>query len=314
MTRLLFITCCDNGFFCLRRLVAAGHEIAAVVTIPPEVGARNMVSGYVDVAPWCVEQGIKVVSLDTYTLTKTAVDHLDFDMVVVNGWNRLIPGDIIAAAPLGGVGLHAGHPPIGLGRAPLVWNILLGHSDLEVYAFALTPNADDGDILALQTVEITPQDSVQTLYEKVMAAGAALIAGAIDKRITGQPGLKQSLEFARHYGKRTPADGLIDFSQPVDALYNFIRAQSAPYPGAFTYLDGQKWVIQKAIPYDRFSFRNHPRVPGKIVEALPSGLVVMTATSPLWIIDAESEGALMGSGSNMDHLIGRCFGPQTGTE
>lgn len=308
-TGILYVTCCDNGFFCLRRLVAAGHSIAAVVTILPEVGARHNVSGYVDVRPWCAEHRIPVVTLSSYGFSLADLTGVSFDMVVVNGWNRLIAAEVIAAASLGGVGLHAGHPPIGLGRAPLVWNILLGHKDLEVYAFALTPKADDGDILALLTVEITPHDDVCTLYQKVMLVGADLIGRAIDACRAGRPGMKQKLGYARHYAKRSPKDGLIDFSQPVERLYDFIRAQCSPYPGAFAFLDGSKWTIEKAIPFDCFALRDRPREPGLIVDALPSGLVVMTGSAPLWLVKAHIDGCPVAFDvpEGLDHLIGRQF-------
>lgn len=308
MKGILFVTCCDNGLFCLRRMVAAGHAVSAVVTIPPELGARHNVSGYVDVRPWCDALGIPVISLSKYAFGLAELGNLRFDIVVVNGWNRLIPAEVIEAAPLGGVGLHAGHPPIGLGRAPLVWNILLGHQDLEVYAFALTPDADNGDILALQTVEITPYDSVRTLYEKVMLVGADLIKSTVESRQAGRAGIKQNLTFARHYEKRTPEDGLIDFSLSAENLHNFIRAQSSPYPGAFTYLNGRKWIIQKAIPFDRFAYRDRARTPGLIVEAIPSGLVVLTGGAPLWILEAERDGQDSVQGGNgLEHLIGQRF-------
>jgi methionyl-tRNA formyltransferase len=307
--RICYVTCGQNGFYCLKRMLEEGVEIAAVVTIPPEAGQRYMVSGYADVEPWCHEQGIPVVSLADYALRLEHMRGMQFDLIVVNGWNRLLSAEIIAASPYGGLGIHAGHPPIGHGRAPLVWNILLGRDDLEVYVFRLTAKADDGDILALRVLEITPWDDVATLYEKVMWAAVGLFRDAIACVGAGTQGSRQALASARAYPKRTPMDGLIDFSRSERELHDFVRAQARPYPGAFSYLQGQKWHIWRAEPFDRFAFRDVAREPGRILAALPSGLVVQTGGSPLWIREAEVDGSTVvpypeGAG---ERLVGHRF-------
>lgn len=288
--KILYITCCDNGFFALKALSSQGYSIAAVITISPQVAERNAVSGYVDIREWCIQRNLECITLENYQLNFKDVQHLDYELIVVNGWNRLIHQEVINSAPLGGLGLHAGHPPIGLGRSPLVWNIILGHSDLEVYCFKLTAQADDGAIYSLQTVEITPFDNAQLLYEKVMRAGKNLIIEAINKIAKQIAPYAQNLAHAKHYAKRTPEDGAIDFSQSAIAIYNFVRAQTTPYPGAFCHLNQQKWHIHSVIPFDRFAYRDIQRLPGQIVEVLPSGIVIQTGTEAIWLLDATIDG------------------------
>jgi methionyl-tRNA formyltransferase len=284
--RILYVTCCDNGLYVLKNLQKEGFSIAYVVTIAKEVADKYTVSGYVDVAPFCEKHKISCLVLNSYTFSLNNIQETDFDIVVVNGWNRLIPQDIIDKAPLGGIGIHAGHPPIGHGRSPLVWNIIKGMRDLEVYCFSLTKHADNGDILALHPVEITPHDNAQTLYEKVTYGASSLFKEAIYKKANGIKGMPQALSHAEFYPKRTPDDGKINWAMPVHELFNFIRAQSHPYPGAFSTYNGKRVYIDKAIPFDTFSFRDTQRIPGTILLSLPSGLVIQTGTEPLWILDA----------------------------
>jgi methionyl-tRNA formyltransferase len=306
---LLYITCAESGLHGLRHLLRRGRKIAAVVTISPALAAEHEVSGYVDIGPLAEELGLRCTTLKSYAMSREDVAATPFDILIVNGWNRIIPAEIIDLARLGAIGLHAGHPPIGLGRAPLVWNILLGRTDIEVYAFRLTPRADDGDILARRPVEITPQDDVGLLYEKVFFAGARLIDEAVNRVAQGERGQPQDMSDAVHYGKRTAADGLIDFSQSEVQIHNFVRAQSSPYPGAFSTLEGVRWVIDRAVPFDRFAFRDLPREPGKIVAALPKGIVVLTGGSPIWILAARaSDGrAIPAPLRQTESLVGRRF-------
>lgn len=305
----VYITCGQNGLHALRRMVNAGCRPIAVVTIPQSVADKYAVAGYVDVAPYCRSVGLDLIMLDSYQISPEALSSVSFDLLVVNGWNRLIKRDVLDIAPKGGIGVHAGHPPIGLGRAPLVWNIIYGHADIEVYVFALTSSADDGNIIASRVVEITPFDNVDMLYQKVMYAAGDLLLDAISRVGAGELGQPQERESAVTYAARTPSDGLIDFSLSERQIYDFVRAQCSPYPGAFSYLDDEKWVIQHAVPFDRFAFRDRARRPGEILAALPSGLVVATGGSPVWLLHAECEGrtVIPAPLSELERLIGRRF-------
>jgi methionyl-tRNA formyltransferase len=290
--KIVYITCCDNGYFGLRYLYKAGHHIEQVITISQETAKKYQVSGYVDVVGWCNSLKIPVTILSDYCVDLGDISNSCKELLIVNGWNRLIPINVINKFSLGALGVHAGHPPIGLGRAPLVWNLIKGHRDLEVYVFNLTERADDGDILAIDTVEIVIQDTVKTLYEKVMYKAACLFNQAIHAVQNRYPKISQNSKYQVIYPKRNHIDGLIDFRESVDFLVNFIRAQSDPYPGAYAYLRGQKCIIWDAIPFDSFSFRAQARTPGKIMIALPSGLIVQTGTSPLWIKSASISGSI----------------------
>lgn len=278
-----YVTCCENGLFGLKRLVSATKWIKSVITITPDVAKRANVSGYTDVRPFCEAHSIPCVQLDRYQVVAEDISS-DSNVLIVNGWNRLIKSDVLSRFKLGGFGIHAGHPPIGLGRAPLPWNLIKGHKNIDVYVFQLTANADDGDIVAIQRVEITPFDQVQSLYEKVMYVGALLFEKTLhDLAENKLEALRQNLEDKILYPKRAPEDGEIDFFDSVERIYDFIRAQSHPYPGAYTWLGKDKWTVWKAIPFDAYFSPTEQRLPGKILTALPSGLVVQTGTTPIWL-------------------------------
>ncbi len=307
---IVYVTCCDNGVFGLEYLLACGVSIRRVITIPPEVARQANVSGYCDVVPVCRKYGIEVVVLERYNIEVGHLGGEPLDLLIVNGWNRLIAGSVIAQFRYGGLGVHAGHPPIGLGRAPLPWNIIKGHEDLEVYVFRLTAQADDGDIVARFPVEITVLDTAATLYEKVMWRTATLFETALKEfpraLLEAQA---QDLRFAVHYEKREPKDGAIDFKWSHRRIHDFVRAQTHPYPGAYCYLDGVSWTIWDCAPFDRFSFREQQRVPGEVLLALPHGLVVATGTSPIWLTEAEAGGkaVIPGDLEALRSFVGRCF-------
>ncbi len=88
--------------------------------------------------------------------------------------------------------------------------------------------------------------------------------------------------------RRTPADGLIDFSKPVLSVWNLIRAVSRPYPGAFSYINGKKIFIWKA---RASSIReNSEAIPGSIQKVETNGFHVQCGDRPLCITDFTFEG------------------------
>lgn len=305
----LYITCAENGLWGLQRLLRRGVNISRVVTIDSDTAVRNQVSGYVDVGPFCHKAGVPLTVLSRYAFTSLDINEESFDFVIVNGWNRLVDDSVVSAARVCAIGVHAGHPPVGLGRAPLVWNLILGKRDIEVYAFVLTPRADDGNILARQPIEITAQDDVRLLYEKVAFAGADAIYQAITAALDGSVGQSQELSFAVNYHKRSPSDGLVDFRKSETEVYNFVRAQSYPYPGAYAFLKGEKWRFNRVVPFDVFAFRHEMRVPGRIADVLPSGFVILTGGGAIWLLDADVDGCKRcpPNLNEASSYIGQCF-------
>jgi methionyl-tRNA formyltransferase len=284
--------------------------VEAVVTLPPELETRYAISGYADMAGWLREQQLRFVQLPDYRLQRHHLAGFKFDVLVVNGWSRLIGLEVMGLARLGGIGVHAGHPPFGLGRAPIVWNMLLGGRDIEVYVFRLMATADDGPILARRPVEITLHEDSRQLYEKVMAVGADLIAEALLGLAAGSDGQALPAGERSYFPKRTAEDGEVDFRQDELSIYNFVRSQRPPYPGAFALLDGKRWTILRAQPFDQFAHRARARSAGTIVDVLPSGPVVQTGGATIWLTEVVVDGKRLFPATDRDagrQLIGKRF-------
>jgi len=111
---------------------------------------------------------------------------------------------------------------------------LTGETEWGDTFFKMVERYDEGEIYAQKFFEITPYDDVATVYSKVALSSSMMIKeniihwskGIFDK-------ISQNDSRATYYGKRKPEDGLFDFNLGALELYNFIRAQSKPYPGAF---------------------------------------------------------------------------------
>lgn len=89
---------------------------------------------------------------------------------------------------------------------------------------------------------------------------------------------------------RGPDDGEIDWTRSTREIFNFVRAQSHPYPGAFSFYRNQKFHIWRvSVPENPKRFVG--RIPGKVVERHPSGYVeVLTGDGVLRIEEISVNG------------------------
>src|SRR2546430_410928 len=98
-------------------------------------------------------------------------------------------------------------------------------------------------------VPLSPGETATTLYDKVTAAHVELVRRCVPQLLDGTaPRLEQDTRRASAWPKRAPADGIIDWETRAPYLHDWVRAQTRPYPGAFTFLGDEKVVVWRARP------------------------------------------------------------------
>ena len=168
------------------------------------------------------------------------------DVILVMGWFYLVPKKIRDIAKYGACGIHASLLPKYAGWAPLVWAIINGEKETGVTFFQFDDSVDGGDILAQKSFAIDYHDSIKEVYEKATIKSIEILLTTLPE-LENIQFIKQDKSKLEIWDKRTPSDGEIDLTQSSFELYNFIRAQSSPYPGAFfKTIDGKKLIIEKA--------------------------------------------------------------------
>ncbi len=168
------------------------------------------------------------------------------DVILVMGWYYMVPKRVRDLATYGAWGIHASMLPDYAGGAPLVWAIINGETETGLTLFRLDDGIDDGDIIAQEKILIAENDSIKEVYENVTKLSKDILLRSLCN-ISGIQFKSQDKSKIKIYPQRRPEDGEIDLTKPAKDLYNFIRAQSSPYPGAFIKTsDGKKLVIEKA--------------------------------------------------------------------
>lgn len=275
-----------------------GILIDHCVTISETLASRNEVSGYVNLRPFLKEENIPYTLPNSYSLKdggdKEKILDLQIDMLLVIGWQRLIPEWWLEALTVGAFGMHGSNKPLphGRGRSPMNWSLIQDKKLFFTHLFKYTPGVDDGDIVGRQIFDITPFDTALTMHHKNLLAMVKLcveyLPSLLNDDVDFRPqesGLEPS-----YYPKRSPEDGIIFWEDATRDIYNLIRAVTKPFPGAFTYLDDKvenKLTIWRAIPFDTHLVWADA-VPGEILEVFYDGtFLVKTGDTSLLVQEYE---------------------------
>ena len=216
-----------------------------------------------------------------------ALFQISYDIAFVCGWYWLLGDHIVGGDAPPAYGIHNSLLPRYRGGAPLVWSILNGEREVGGSLFRLSKGIDDGDIALQVKVVVNQCETVGELLGQIEARFTQAIPKVWKSIISGQVNLvRQESSLATYCAQRRPEDGLVDWSDSAQNIHNFIRAQSKPYPCAFTF------CAQTKIYVDRAEVFPAPYLgrPGQIVERSPSYITVTTgAGGALRITEAHDE-------------------------
>ncbi len=213
------------------------------------------------------------------------------DLILMVSWRYLVPASVFQRARLGAYVFHDSLLPKYRGFAPTVWAIRNGEKELGVTLFQAVEAVDAGDIVDQRLVVIGACDSVADVMKRITTTYldivrdnfSSLLSGDFEKR-------PQNHEEATYTCKWTPEDGLIDWNDTAQAVFDLIRATSRPYPGAFTYLNNRKLTVWSAeLPASPRQYVSS--APGRVVEIRHDvGSLVLTGEGCILLKTVQFEG------------------------
>lgn len=270
-------------------------KVDLVITISDEASKRNKIAGFKGLGILTEKYGIPVHEADSYFLTDEKTQKLmeenSFDIGISMGWQRLVPAYILDKFQYGIYGFHGncGYLPFGRGRSPLNWSIILGDTRFNLNLFRYDEKADSPNIFATEMFSITEHDDIRTAQYKNMICSKSLIRKLLKAYQAGNIEIRtESKDFDSWYGKRTAADGKIDFHDRTRNIYNLIRGVAAPFPGAFAMVNEKKVTIWKAHPFDEMmDFSQY--APGEVIDVFDGKPIVRTVDGSLLIDEYESD-------------------------
>jgi methionyl-tRNA formyltransferase len=199
------------------------------------------------------------------------IQEKSIEVLVSVNYLYIIDSQLIEAPTKLAFNMHGSLLPKYRGRTPHVWAIINNEPLTGITAHVIDQGCDTGPILGHITVNIESNDTGAMILEKYKKLYFPLLKDVLNQIETGTYSLMyQDESLATYFGKRTPNDGLIHWDWQKERIRNWVRAQSFPYPGAFSWIKGQKLIIDEIVFVDRgFHFEN------------PNGLVL--SINPLLI-------------------------------
>ena len=255
----------DIGCAGIEALLEAGIQIAAVFTHADDPKENTF---YGSVAQLCARKGITVHAPDdaNHPLWVERIAKLNVDYLFSFYYRNLLSESLLATASKGAYNLHGSLLPAYRGRAPANWVLVNGESVTGVTLHRMVKRADAGAIVAQQQVAIERQDSALSLHGKLREAASSLLRDTLPLLIQGKTTeTPQDEPKASVYGRRTAADGKLDWKLPAEQLFNLVRAVTQPYPGAFCAVGEHKLIVWSA----EVVKGNEGQAPGRVISVEP---------------------------------------------
>ena len=305
--RIVFMGTPEFAVASLRRLVADGYNIVAVVTTPDKPAGRGQKLHQSDVKIAAQELGLPILQPEKLRDEEfvKAMQELNPDLGIVIAF-RMLPEIIWAMPKLGTFNLHASLLPQYRGAAPINWAIINGETQTGITTFLLNHEIDKGAIIGQAVEPILPEDNIGTLYDKLMTRGCDLVVDTVERIATGDYTPIEQMHIDEATLKPAPKifkeDCRIDWSWEGERIVNFVRGLS-PYPAAWTamYLDGEEKGSAK-IFHATFTPKEHNEPVGTIRTDAKGTLEVACADG--WIMIHELQVAGKRRMAARDLLLG----------
>ena len=233
------------GYRVLEHLLGSEHQVVLVVTHPKSDHAYESIWND-SVEELARSKGIPVL-VKNRPDPEVARALSGVDVMVACNWRTWIPPEVFTAPRLGALNVHDSLLPRYAGFAPLNWAIINGETEVGVTAHVMDERLDRGDIILQWSVPVGPRDTATDMFHATVELMGPITVEALEhlEHGTGQR-TPQDMSQATFFHKRSVEDSLIDWTWPAPDIVNLVRAQSDPYPNAYTFVDGRRLSILQA--------------------------------------------------------------------
>jgi methionyl-tRNA formyltransferase len=274
MTKIVFMGTPDFSVPVLRRIINDGYEVIAVVTQPDRPVGRKKLLTPPPVKVEATKQGIPVFQPEKIREKDELAKILALkpDLVVTAAFGQILPKELLEAPKYGCINVHASLLPELRGGAPIHYALLQGKAKTGITIMYMAEKLDAGDILTQAQLQITEEDNVGTLHEKLSEIGSQLLSDTLPKLLNGEltpvPQIEEEATFAPNIKR---AEEKIDWGKSGEEIFNHIRGLN-PWPVAYT---TWKDTILKVWKSEKI-FSQNTGSSGKVIAIEKDGILVST--------------------------------------
>lgn len=285
--KVVFMGTPDFSVGALEALVKAGHEVTAVVTQPDRQKGRSLEMSFSPVKECALRYELPVFQPEKIK-TAEAVEVLrryEADIFVVAAFGQILSKEILEMPKYGCINIHASLLPKYRGAAPIQWAILNGDAITGVTIMQMNEGLDTGDILTTKEVEISAEETGESLFDKLAIAGAELLIETLPEIEKGTlTPIKQEEEKASHVRMLTKEMGKIDWEKEAIVLERLVRGMNS-WPSAYCRLRNKNMKVWRAAVLEEDTAAR----PGEIVNVTKDALYIQTGKGQLILKEVQLE-------------------------
>jgi methionyl-tRNA formyltransferase len=300
----------DFGKAVLEAFIARGDDVAAVFCAPEKEGARPDA-----LRSAAQDRGLAVHQFKSLRDPEAAraMREARADIGIMAFVLQFAPQEFVTIPKHGTIQYHPSLLPKYRGPSSINWPIIKGDTETGLSIFRPSDGLDEGAVILQKRTPISPDDTLGTVYfDRLFPLGVQAMVEAADLVLAGaHTETAQDESQASYEGWCRSAEARIEWSRPVDQVYNLVRGCN-PAPGAWTTLDGKKLQIFDA---RKTVFRRFADVPGKIGEVTdvtPQTFKVTAQGGLIEVLKAKFEDGKKVSGGELAKAVGIKVGSPLG--
>lgn len=272
--RIVFMGTPDFAVPSLEGLIRAGHTVCGVFCQPDKPVGRHQ--NKLQAPP--VKQTALAHNIPVFQPAKlrdgtalAQLKELDPELIVVAAYGRILPDDILNLPPKGCINVHSSLLPKYRGAAPINWAVINGETETGVTIMYMATELDAGDIIAQASTPIDPEETVETLHDRLAALGGELLVKTVASLAAGTatrtPQDETKVTFAPLLSR---ALSPIDWNKSAREIHNQVRGL-VPWPATSTDILNGETVKVFAV---RETGESTQKTPGTILAAGKGGIQV----------------------------------------
>ncbi|ASV81320.1 methionyl-tRNA formyltransferase [Enterococcus hirae] len=245
MTKLVFMGTPAFSVPILEGLLEEGYEVVAVVTQPDRPVGRKKIITPTPVKEAAVKHGLLVLQPEKISGSEEMekIIALQPDVIITAAFGQFLPEKLLQAPVHGAINVHASLLPKYRGGAPVHYSIINGEKETGVTIMEMIKKMDAGGIYAQESLPITKQDDVGTMFEKLSALGKQLLLKTLPDILNGnlspRPQDESKVTFSPNIMREQEA---IDWNKTAEEIDNQVRGMR-PWPIAFTTYEQTRWKL-----------------------------------------------------------------------
>ncbi len=295
--RVIFAGTPEFARVALEMLHAAGFAVPLVLTQPDRPAGRGMKLQASPVKQFALAHGIAVAQPHGLRLdgkypeeaaaARAAIEAARADVMVVAAYGLILPQWVLDAFKHGCLNIHASLLPRWRGAAPIHRAIEAGDAETGVTIMQMDAGLDTGDMLLVERLPITANDTTASLHDQLAALGGRLIVETLGLLAGGrlQP-VAQPAEGVTYAHKIEKQEAAVDWSGSAAVIERRIRAFN-PFPGAATAWQGEPIKLWQGRAEEGSS---SAQVPGTVLAAGPEGITVSCGQGVLRLTELQRAG------------------------